>query len=255
MLLVRADADLVLRCSIRAAGRPRSTLPRVPPAQGYWQGRRSCPRICASTSCRWAAWQAEPRHVWPSRPQSAAAAASGSRELAALCVSPTPGPSLPSRPSSNPQVLGTHNSYHQPPPQLLLDHFGGAASPLLAWQYAHPPLTAQLDGGVRSFELDAYWDPQGGLYGQVGAGLRARGAHARQPRRPPSARVLSQPAGRAPHLRPPWLCCTVLRGPMEGWWECSRSAMQCKRVATSCLDSTHDPCRRRACGLRARTPG
>lgn len=37
----------------------------------------------------------------------------------------------------------------------------------MAWQYSHPPLTTQLDGGVRSFELDAYWDPQGGLYGQV----------------------------------------------------------------------------------------
>lgn len=74
-------------------------------------------------------------------------------------------------------MLGTHNSYHQPPPQLLLDHFGGAASPLLAWQYAHPPLTAQLDGGVRSFELDAYWDPQGGLYGQA-AGMRIAGQNA-----------------------------------------------------------------------------
>jgi hypothetical protein len=71
-------------------------------------------------------------------------------------------------------VLGTHNSYHQTPPQALIDHFGGAASPLLAWQYSHPPLTTQLDGGVRSFELDAYWDPQGGLYGQA-AGLRIAG--------------------------------------------------------------------------------
>lgn len=128
-----------------------------------------------------------------------------------LLLSLAPIPSL-----FNPQVLGTHNSYHQPPPQMLLDHFGGVASPLLAWQYAHPPLTAQLDGGVRSFELDAYWDPQGGLYGQVGAGLRARGPHARQPRRPRSARVWSQPAGRAPHLRPPWLCCNGAAGSNGG---------------------------------------
>ncbi|KAI7836099.1 hypothetical protein COHA_010027 [Chlorella ohadii] len=76
--------------------------------------------------------------------------------------------------SRSPWVLGTHNSYHQAPAQALFDHFGGAASPLLAWQYAHPPLTAQLDGGVRSFELDAYWDPQGGLYGQA-AGMRIAG--------------------------------------------------------------------------------
>lgn len=68
------------------------------------------------------------------------------------------------------QVLGTHNSYHQaPPPEIL-----GIATPLGAWQFSHPPLAAQLAGGGRAVELDSYWDPKGGLYGQA-AGLRFAG--------------------------------------------------------------------------------
>ena len=31
-----------------------------------------------------------------------------------------------------------------------------------AWQYSHPTLQALLDAGVRSLELDAYYDPVGG---------------------------------------------------------------------------------------------
>jgi hypothetical protein len=47
------------------------------------------------------------------------------------------------------QVLGTHNSYHQAPPQELLAKFGGLTSgPLQAWQYNQPGLTAQLDTGA-----------------------------------------------------------------------------------------------------------
>jgi hypothetical protein len=66
------------------------------------------------------------------------------------------------------QVLGSHNSYHQAPPAELLAAFGGLASgPLLAWEYTQPPLSLQLDAGVRALELDVYWDPQGRLYGQV----------------------------------------------------------------------------------------
>ena len=47
------------------------------------------------------------------------------------------------------QVLGTHNSYHQAPPQELLAKFGGLTSgPLQAWQYNQPGPTAQLDTGA-----------------------------------------------------------------------------------------------------------
>ena len=133
-----------------------------------------------------------------------------------------PPPPLPPPPARLPclQVLGTHNSYHQAPPQELLAKFGGLTSgPLQAWQYNQPGLTAQLDtgacraafptvavqprctalhrrlqgpgcpglpacqtacpapcptAGVRSFELDGFWDPAGGVYAQA-AGLRIAG--------------------------------------------------------------------------------
>jgi hypothetical protein len=46
-------------------------------------------------------------------------------------------------------VLGTHNSYHLEPWPALSR----------AWRYTHPSLTAQLDAGARSIELDAHFDP------------------------------------------------------------------------------------------------
>lgn len=50
------------------------------------------------------------------------------------------------------QTLGTHNSYH------VLD--GAPADP--SHDYSHPPLSAQLDAGIRHFELDIHRDPTGG---------------------------------------------------------------------------------------------
>ena len=49
------------------------------------------------------------------------------------------------------RMLGTHNSYHQRPARELVP--GEPAD------YAHPPLDAQLDAGIRSLELDAYNAP------------------------------------------------------------------------------------------------
>lgn len=52
------------------------------------------------------------------------------------------------------QVVGTHNSYHiAPSPELIKSAMmfdKGAAG----WDYTHPPLSVQLDHGVRSFEID-----------------------------------------------------------------------------------------------------
>jgi len=63
------------------------------------------------------------------------------------------------------QVIGSHNSYHiAPQPELLgkirAMNKGGAD----AWNYTHPPLAAQLEMGVRQFELDIFADPKGGLF-------------------------------------------------------------------------------------------
>ena len=49
-------------------------------------------------------------------------------------------------------VLGSHNSYHlQPESQTVPE-----------WNYSHPPLSQQLDQGLRQFELDVLRDPDTG---------------------------------------------------------------------------------------------
>ncbi len=65
------------------------------------------------------------------------------------------------------QWLATHNSYHiAPPPPLreLINAFSKGGGDAL--NYTFPPLTMQLNGGIRGLELDLYNDPQGGVYAQ-----------------------------------------------------------------------------------------
>ncbi len=65
-------------------------------------------------------------------------------------------------------MVGSHNSYHVAPDQALYD----IIAPLVTdggenaseWLYTHAPLDQQLDRGVRSFELDVWADPDGGLF-------------------------------------------------------------------------------------------
>lgn len=97
------------------------------------------------------------------------------------------------------QVLGTHNSYARPvDPKLfeaikpMLDIMQGSYLDKMpaaqkekfleyhpndmglaeGLKYDHPRLTEQLDSGLRSLELDVYYDPQGGRYADP-AGYRA----------------------------------------------------------------------------------
>lgn len=89
------------------------------------------------------------------------------------------------------QVLGTHNSYAQPVDPKLLDHvskiidksknsmIGGMSEEQLAFfkeyhpndinfkeslSYDHPSFEYQLDSGLRSLELDVYYDTTGNRY-------------------------------------------------------------------------------------------
>ncbi|MEZ5320926.1 MAG: Ca2+-dependent phosphoinositide-specific phospholipase C [Microthrixaceae bacterium] len=72
------------------------------------------------------------------------------------------------------QLVGSHNSYHvAPAPEIMtaLEGFVNAVPSLkeqfgdpAALDYTHAPLTDQLDRGIRTFELDVYADPEGGLY-------------------------------------------------------------------------------------------
>ncbi len=63
------------------------------------------------------------------------------------------------------QAIGTHNSFKQwlAPAELeLIAEVNAEAARTL--EYGHPPLAEQLDAGARQFELDPYYDPEGGQY-------------------------------------------------------------------------------------------
>jgi hypothetical protein len=65
------------------------------------------------------------------------------------------------------QVLGTHNSYHIEPRELLLE-FIASIDPAAAasMEYTHRPLDEQFGPllGIRQVELDVYADPDGGRF-------------------------------------------------------------------------------------------
>lgn len=63
------------------------------------------------------------------------------------------------------QAIGTHNSYKLAisPAQMKLIR-GADPKQADGLDYAHPPLTAQLDAGARQLELDLLNDPEGGRY-------------------------------------------------------------------------------------------
>ncbi len=52
------------------------------------------------------------------------------------------------------QVIGTHNSYHVRPPDIMLETAATVTDEAKGMDYSHDPLDIQLDHGVRSFELD-----------------------------------------------------------------------------------------------------
>ena len=76
------------------------------------------------------------------------------------------------------QVIGTHNSYHA----------GFAPSAAALWKskspegfkgldYQHPPLTQQLESGVRQIELDVFADSEGGRYAHPAGETAIAAAH------------------------------------------------------------------------------
>lgn len=58
------------------------------------------------------------------------------------------------------QVIGSHNSYHAQPSEPLFSLVKEAYPAAANWAYDHPALNVQLERGVRSFELDLYFDPE-----------------------------------------------------------------------------------------------
>lgn len=71
------------------------------------------------------------------------------------------------------QVVGSHNSYKSGIDAGVLSLIAREdAAQAEALDYRHLSLTAQLDRGLRSLELDVYYDPEGGRYATP-AGLAA----------------------------------------------------------------------------------
>jgi len=65
------------------------------------------------------------------------------------------------------QVVGSHNSYHIQPGEVLFGLLVDALGQTIAedFEYTHTPLGEQFENeGVRQIELDVYYDPDGGLY-------------------------------------------------------------------------------------------
>ncbi|NQE61335.1 phosphatidylinositol-specific phospholipase C1-like protein [Caulobacter sp. RHG1] len=79
--------------------------------------------------------------------------------LAALLLAAQPGLSM-----TDIQVVGTHNSYKQAIPKAEMDAMLAVSPLALGIDYAHRPLTEQLDAGARQIEIDVLHDPQGGRY-------------------------------------------------------------------------------------------
>lgn len=73
------------------------------------------------------------------------------------------------------QVLGSHNSYKL---AMSAGNFAAlkADNPEVAasLEYAHRPLTVQLQRGIRKLELDVFYDPDGRLFPGIAAGSGSR---------------------------------------------------------------------------------
>ncbi len=62
------------------------------------------------------------------------------------------------------QVIGSHNSYKIAIEKPLFDYLLESRPSISGLEYEHIPLSAQLNLGLRSLELDVFYDPKGGYY-------------------------------------------------------------------------------------------
>jgi hypothetical protein len=100
------------------------------------------------------------------------------------------------------QIVGTHNSYHagMGPNEMA---YLRKVDPRTAYSldYRHPPLTAQLDAGVRQLELDVWGDSKGGLYANpAGLGLVAKAGLPADPPFDPNG-IMQKPGFKVFHVQ------------------------------------------------------
>lgn len=83
--------------------------------------------------------------------------------LAGCASGPEPAACVPLM--TDVQVIGSHNSYKRAIPAAELELLTAqSAEAGAALDYAHIPLSDQLDLGMRQLELDVFYDPDGGRY-------------------------------------------------------------------------------------------
>lgn len=124
------------------------------------------------------------------------------------------------------QVLGTHNSYAQPIDSNLMNFVSKIVEPMMgnrmagmdsarlaeykeyhpndvpmseALAYDHPPLSQQLDAGLRSLEIDVFYDPTGNRFTQP-AGYEALKAQGINNLLPHDTTGLGQPGLKVLHI-------------------------------------------------------
>ncbi len=89
-------------------------------------------------------------------------------------------------------MVGTHNSYKTAIPPAVMAALGERGKGL---DYAHRPLTDQLDDGARQLEIDVYHDPQGGRFSHP-MSVKLTG----QPLEPWRAAAMAEPGFKVMHV-------------------------------------------------------
>ncbi len=100
------------------------------------------------------------------------------------------------------QYIGSHNSYHAGLAPSEAEIWKRTAPDMFAMiNYSHPPLTRQLDDGVRQIELDIYGDAKGGRYAHPA--ILKEIAKAGLPKDPPFAdpKTMQRPGFKVMHIQ------------------------------------------------------
>jgi hypothetical protein len=96
------------------------------------------------------------------------------------------------------QVIGSHNSYKIGIEKPLMDLILSERAESIGLDYAHIPITQQLDLGLRSLEIDVFYDPDGGRYSKPKGidMLKAQGIEAK----PYSSDAMKDPGFKVLHI-------------------------------------------------------
>lgn len=98
------------------------------------------------------------------------------------------------------QVIGSHNSFKAATDPEWLTLMVTAVPKANEMDYAHPPLTDQLNLGLRNLELDLFHDPEGGRYAKP-LGIKMTRLAGHEPRPYDPLGKMSQPGFKVLHVQ------------------------------------------------------